>query len=118
RIGSCGAAYDHSCLRSRSSRRLSDSLCAGDPRPHDYLSGEREVRQPPPQRAVLLASPGATATARSPTPSNQPSRTSRTSTIPAPLITTAVDLHVYEHDGRIKQASRGLNPHDASGGSN
>src|SRR5664280_3255037 len=32
------------------------------------------------------------------------------------LNTTAVDLHVDEHDVRSQQASQGLNPHDAPGG--
>ena len=32
------------------------------------------------------------------------------------LNTTAVDLHVFEHDVGIKQASRGLNRHDTPGG--
>jgi len=53
---------------------------------------------------------------RSPTPSNQPRRTSRTTTTSTSLNTTAVDLHVDEHDVRSKHASRGLNPHDVPGG--
>ena len=60
--------------------------------------------------------PARAATVRSPTPSNQPRSTSRTSTTPTSLNTTAVDLHVVEHDVSIKQASRGLTPRDAPGG--
>ena len=61
----------------------------------------------------LAVHPGRAATVRSPTPSNQPRRTSRTSTTSTSLNTTAVDLHVDEHDVRSQQPSRGLNPHDA-----